>query len=222
MLSELGLEYRTIFLAFGGGPNGMKTPAYEAINPNGRIPAIVDHSNGDFVVWESGAIITYICKKYDSEFKLWGRTIEEQAQIETWLHFQVSGQGPYLGQVRAFRPCSKLCGADRVVLQALFFGIYHTEKIPFVIGRYIAESRRVLGVVQKQLEKENSNGWLVLGRITVADIAFFQWWLHAGRVGIRIAEEFPAVYEWMSKIQARPGVIKGMAGSTVPAEVRGD
>lgn len=100
ILSELGLFYRTIFLDFGAGPNGMKTPSYESINPNGRIPALIDHGNNDFTIWESGAIITYLCKKYDTSFSLWAESIEDQTQIEIWLLFQLTGQGPYIGQVR--------------------------------------------------------------------------------------------------------------------------
>lgn len=85
VLSELSLVYHTIYLAFGNGVNGMKTPDYEKLNPNGRIPALVDHGNNDLVVWESGAIILYLVKKYDKQFKLWAQTLEEQASIETWV-----------------------------------------------------------------------------------------------------------------------------------------
>lgn len=85
VLSELSLVYHTIYLVFGNGVNGMKTPDYEKLNPNGRIPALVDHGNNDLVVWESGAIILYLVKKYDKQFKLWAKTLEEQASIETWV-----------------------------------------------------------------------------------------------------------------------------------------
>lgn len=100
MLSELGLTYRTVMLEFGGGPKGMKTPEYEALNPNGRIPTLIDHSNGDVIVWESIACILYLLKMYDSfnNPRLWATEVEDQAQIETWLLFQASGQGPYIGQ----------------------------------------------------------------------------------------------------------------------------
>lgn len=104
VLCELGLHFRTIFLEFGTGENGIKSLAFEAINPNGRIPALVDHSANDLAVWESTAIITYIAKKHDTEFKVWAQSFEDQALIETWLAYQLSGQGPYIGQVRPHPP----------------------------------------------------------------------------------------------------------------------
>ena len=133
ILNELHLTYRLILLNFGTGPSGMKTPYFESINPNGRIPALIDHSvpgiesgnglgipvgwhpsdpdsrpegeervdadvsadenekararrrKGGLVVWESGACITYLARKYDTEYRLWARALEEQSQIETWV-----------------------------------------------------------------------------------------------------------------------------------------
>lgn len=64
----------------------MKTPDYERINPNGRIPAIVDHGNNDLIIWESGAIILYLVKKYDTPgYRLWAESVEDQSKIETWV-----------------------------------------------------------------------------------------------------------------------------------------
>lgn len=64
----------------------MKTPDYERINPNGRIPAIVDHGNDDLTIWESGAIILYLVKKYDTPgYRLWAESVEDQSKIETWV-----------------------------------------------------------------------------------------------------------------------------------------
>ncbi|KAA8895617.1 glutathione S-transferase C-terminal-like protein [Sphaerosporella brunnea] len=197
VLSELGLHYRTIFLDFGAGENGMKTPAYEAINPNGRIPALIDHSANDLVVWESAAIILYVCKKYDGEFRLWAPTLDEQAQIETWLMYQATGQGPYLGQ-------------------AFWFMLYHPERLDSATERYVDETKRVLGIVQKQLAREGSNGWLVLGRITAADIAFLHWYLHIARIKIVLKDEFPIVWEWVCRMKERPGVKAGMEGAVFP------
>jgi len=71
---------------------------YTKLNPNGRIPALVDHKRNDFVVWESGAILLYLVKHYDHEYKLWSKDDNEQSNIIEWLFFQVSGFGPYLGQ----------------------------------------------------------------------------------------------------------------------------
>lgn len=64
----------------------MKTPEYEKINPNGRIPAIVDHGNNDLTIWESGAIILYLVKKYDTPgYRLWAESVEDQSKIENWV-----------------------------------------------------------------------------------------------------------------------------------------
>ncbi|CCX08378.1 glutathione S-transferase C-terminal-like protein [Pyronema domesticum] len=205
LLSELGLTYKTVFLDFGNGPNGMKTPFFENLNPNGRIPAIVDHANGDFVLWESIAIILYILKKYDTEYKFWAKSIEDQALIEQWMLYQATGQGPYLGQ-------------------AMWFTHYHPEKVQSAMTRYTDETRRVLGIVEKQLSREGSNGWIVLGRITAADISFLHWWCLAFRIGIEIETEFPVVHAWMEKLKAREGVAKGMTGAQFPkgeVEIKG-
>ena len=110
ILNELDLTYRTVLLDFGTGQSGMRTTYFESINPNARIPALVDHSvagildgngsgipeghhpaepespkRGGLVVWESGACITYLARKYDKDNRLWAKTIEEQSQIETWV-----------------------------------------------------------------------------------------------------------------------------------------
>ncbi|KAL7274125.1 Transcriptional regulator ure2 [Rhizina undulata] len=197
VLSELGLTYRTILLEFGSGPGGMKTAEYESINPNGRIPSIVDHGSGDLIVWESGAIITYVCKKYDKEYKLWAESYEDQAKIETWLFYQVSGQGPYIGQ-------------------AMWFQYYHSEIVPSAQERYRAETRRVLGILERELKKPDNNGWLVLGRITAADVSFYHWYLHAHRILIDIPTEFLVVADWLERMKARPGIKKGSEGSRIP------
>lgn len=202
VLNELGLKnVKTIWMEFGAGPGAMKSPEYLAINPNGRIPALIDHSNNDFIVWESNAIILYLCKKYDPEGKtgLWSAKVEEQGQIETWLFFQASGQGPMIGQ-------------------GIWFKHYHSERpIESAITRYREETRRVLGVVTTQLEKEGSGGWLVLGRMTVADISFLQWFLNVKRIDIDIEKEFPSVWSWMERMKASEGIREWVEKAIVPA-----
>ena len=92
------------------------------------------------------------------------------------------------------------------MVKAMWFTHYHVEELPSARERYVAESRRVLSVVEKRLSREGGGGWLVLGRITAADISFLHWWLHAHRVGISIESEFPIVWAWMQRMMARPGV----------------
>ena len=89
------------------------------------------------------------------------------------------------------------------------FIYYHHENIPSAASRYVSETRRVLSVLERQLRRPNSNGWLVLGRITVADIAYVHFYLHCKRIGIVIATEYPAVWAWMGMMTRRESFVSG-------------
>ena len=92
VLEELGLTYESVYLDFQKGEH--KAPEYTKYNPNGRIPALIDHHNGDFVIWESDAIMLYLTDKYDTEKKLtFEDGTKEKAELIQWLFFQASGQG---------------------------------------------------------------------------------------------------------------------------------
>lgn len=91
MLEELGLTYESVYLDFSSGEH--KKPPFTDLNPNGRIPALVDHKNGDFAIWESGAIILYLIDKYDTEKRISVSDEKEHYQLIQWLFFQASGQG---------------------------------------------------------------------------------------------------------------------------------
>ena len=91
VLEELGLTYEPIYLDFAKKQH--KAPEFTQLNPNGRIPALVDHRNGDFVVWESGAILLYLVDKYDPEHTLSVADDKEKHAMVQWLFFQASGQG---------------------------------------------------------------------------------------------------------------------------------
>ena len=91
ILEELGLTYESVFLDFGKGEQ--KAPSHTQYNPNGRIPTLIDHTNGDFAVWESNAIMLYLVDKYDKEKKLTVIDEKEKFQLIQWLFFQASGQG---------------------------------------------------------------------------------------------------------------------------------
>ena len=151
VLEELGLTYETVFLDFGKGEH--KAPEYTSkYNPNGRIPAIVDHKNNDFILWESDAVIMYLIARYDTTHRISftpasGGDYFRQLQ---WLFFQSSGQGPYYGQ-------------------AAWFTFYHPEKVPSAVERYQNEIKRVLGVLEGVLAKQE---WLVADKCTVVDLSF--------------------------------------------------
>jgi len=149
---ELGIEYKTEFLEFG--PSGMKGPDYLKLNPNGRIPCIIDHSHNDFVVWESAAVIQYLVDRYDKEHKIsFPIGTDEYYLVQQWVAFQISGQGPYFGQ-------------------AAWFANFHPEKIPSAIDRYQKEIERVVGVLDSALANRK---YLVGDKLTIADIAFVPW-----------------------------------------------
>ncbi|TCD61228.1 Glutathione S-transferase 2 [Steccherinum ochraceum] len=190
LLNELGLSYEAKYLQFDIGEH--KAPEYLKINPNGRVPAIIDHKNNDFIVWESGAILLYLVEKYDTEKKYFATSEADRYAVLQWLFFQVSGQGPYYGQ-------------------AAWFTVFHPEKLPSALERYQNEVKRVLGVLESVLTKQK---WLAAGKFTVADLAFAPWnnSVAEGLLGpdFSFEKEFPATFEWHSHIVAFPGVKAGL------------
>jgi len=191
VLEELGLTYETIYLKFD--KQEQKAPEFTKYNPNGRIPAIIDHYNNDFVLWESVAILVYLTDKYDREHKISVPESEEKYHQLQWLLFQASGQGPYFGQ-------------------SAWFQFYHKEKLPSVVERYNNEIRRVLGVLDGVLSKQE---YLVGGKVTIADISFITW--NAGASGRLLGpdfdfdKEFPAAARWHKKLVEREAVKKVFA-----------
>lgn len=186
VLEELGLTYHSIYLDFE--KNEQKSPEHVKLNPNGRIPTIIDHKNNDLVLWESCAIIAYLVDKYDTEHKISAVTEADRAKQLQWLFFQASGQGPYFGQYG-------------------WFLRYHPEKVPSAEERYKKEIERVYGVLDGVLSKQE---WLVAGKPTVADLAFLQW--TAGTYtfveGNNYKAQFPAVNAWVERLLERPAVKK--------------
>ncbi|GAD97287.1 hypothetical protein ATEG_06384 [Paecilomyces variotii No. 5] len=180
---ELGVPYDYKILEF---PE-MKQEPFEKLNPNGRVPAIEDPNTG-ITLWESGAIVEYLVETYDKDNKISFKAgTPEYFQAKQWLHFQVSGQGPYFGQ-------------------AVWFKMYHPEKIQSAQDRYINEIRRVSGVMNKVLEKQD---WLAGGKYSYADVAFVPWyeavpWVAAGQIDLE--KDFPKLYDWLNRIKSRPAV----------------
>ncbi|KAL1865926.1 hypothetical protein VTK73DRAFT_5010 [Phialemonium thermophilum] len=185
VLAELGLTYETKYLDFS--KREQKGPEFLKLNPNGRIPAIVDHGYNDFTLWESNAIIEYLVAKYDKSCKLYFPDFDNQQYVRQWLYFQASGQGPYYGQAVWF---IKECGGEPKE----------------VVERYQNETRRVIKVLESVLSKRD---WLVGGKMSVADIAFLQWNTSADRIILGsdfIDNEAPHVRQWMNKMIAQPGI----------------
>jgi len=190
LLAELGLEFENVFLNFATGEQ--KSPEFLKLNPNGRIPALVDHKRNDFVVWESGAICLYLVKHYDPNYTLWSKDDDEQTLIIQWLFFQMSGYGPYIGQ-------------------SFHFSLLRPDKLSGPIERYNDEVKRVLGVLELHLSKPESKRYLVGGRYTIADLSFIAWLNITEKLPIKLAD-YPAVHKWFTEMRNRPGTHKGYVG----------
>ncbi|THH28336.1 hypothetical protein EUX98_g5837 [Antrodiella citrinella] len=185
-LNELGLSYETIYLdLFGARAGEHKKPEFLKLNPNGRIPVLIDHKNNDLVIWESGAILLYLVDKYDDEKKYFGINDKDKSEVLQWLFFQVSGQGPAFGQ-------------------AAWFNYYHPDKLPSAVERYKTEIKRILGVLEIVLSKQE---WLAAGKFTIADLSFVPWNdASIVRETADFEKDFPATYKWHQKLFQIPGI----------------
>ena len=181
-LEELAMPYTVHALALS--KNEQKAPAFLKINPNGRIPAIVDRDNGDFAVFESGAIMIYLAEKAG---KLLPADVKGRSRVIQWLMFQMGGVGPMMGQANVFFR-------------------YAPEKIPYAIERYQRETRRLLEVLNTQLA---SNEYLA-GEYSIADIANWCWASGYGWSGVSI-DGLDHLKRWIDLIGARPAVQRGRA-----------
>lgn len=187
LLEELGLTYDTIFLDYR--KDEQKSSEHIKLNPNGRIPTIIDHKNSDFSLWESNAILQYLVDQYDKEGKFSVTTPEDKYKQSQWLYFQASGQGPYFGQLGWFK-------------------LYHPEKFTSAIDRYEKEVKRVFGVLESVLSKQD---WLVGGKYTIADLSFLAW--HNMAVNSLLdnfdcGKEYPSLDKWAKTMDERSAIKK--------------
>ena len=180
-LEELGLPYELHALSLAEGEQ--KQPWFLAINPNGRIPAIVDREEGDFPVFESGAILVYLAEKTG---RLMPADVKGRSRVMQWLMFQMGGLGPMMGQANVFTR-------------------YFPEHIPPVVDRYLRESRRLLEVLDGRLAGEE---WLA-GDYSIADIANFAWARTHSWPGVDVTG-LDHLQRWMDAIAARPAVQRGL------------
>jgi glutathione S-transferase len=181
--------------------NEQKQAWYLQINPNGRIPAIVDDSNGGFKVFESAAILLYLAQRYDKEHKISFDPIhdaENHSESLQWIFFVHGGVGPMQGQ-------------------ANHFFRYAPEKIPYAINRYITETKRLYSVLQDRLKDRDYLAGDGRGRFSIADINAFPWVRGHTWSGIdddTFKSEFPAVEAWIERVEARPAVYEGLGVPT--------
>ena len=181
-LEELALPYETRALDLMQGDQ--KDAAYLAINPNGRIPAIVDHDEDDFAVFESGAVLMYLAEKTG---RLLPTEPKARSRVIQWLMFQMGGVGPMMGQANVFFR-------------------YTPEKIPYAIERYQRESRRLFEVLDGQLADRE---WLA-GDYSIADIANYAWVHTYSWSGVSV-EGLPHLKAWLERIRHRRAVQRGLA-----------
>ncbi|WWC64382.1 uncharacterized protein I303_106992 [Kwoniella dejecticola CBS 10117] len=174
-----------------------KKPEFLKINPNGRIPALIDDNAGGHNVWESASILLWLIDQYDPEHKFTFTDPKLKSVILSWIFFAHGGVGPMQGQ-------------------ANHFARYAPEKIEYGIKRYQDETSRLYSVLEGQLKKPENNGWLVGGKYTVADINVFPWVRGYAWAGIDISP-FPALKKWLDTIEARPAVYAGLG---VPARAK--
>lgn len=185
MLEETGLEYATHVIDIRKGDQF--TPEFVAVNPNSKIPAIVDQDTG-LNVFESGAILIYLAEKTG---KFLPTDLVGRSQTLQWLMFQMGGVGPMFGQMNHFR-------------------YFAPEQIQYGIERYTNEAKRLLGVLDKQL---SINAYLAGNDYTIADMATLPWinsyQVMGEKAGLTL-EPFPQVKRWHDELMARPAVQRGM------------
>lgn len=187
-LEEAGVPYDLTFIDFA--KREQKAPDYLKLNPNGRIPTIVDRSNDDFAVFESGAILWYLAEKYEQFLP---DDVKGRSETLQWLMFQMGGIGPMMGQAMYFQRIAAPNGHD----------------IPFATKRYVDESRRLLEVLNTRLEDRE---WLAADQYTIADMAIYPW--ARAYVWAKVSVEgLDHLQAWFDRIDARPAVKKAL---TIP------
>jgi GST-like protein len=182
-LEETGLAYRIVPVNIAAG--AQFEPAFLAIAPNNRIPAIVDHEPQDggpaLAVFESGAILLYLAEK---TARLLPADARGRAEVTQWLFWQMAGLGPMAGQNH-------------------HFARYAPEKIPYAIERYVKETNRLYGVLNRQLAGRE----FIAGAYSIADIAAYPWIVPHEAQGQRL-EDFPHLTRWFTAIRERPATVR--------------
>jgi GSH-dependent disulfide-bond oxidoreductase len=192
MLEELGLPYRVQLVDFSAGET--KLPSYLRINPNGKIPAIIDHDGPKgkvLQVFESGAILMYLAEKTGST--LLPRDVMRRFATLQWLMWQMSGVGPMFGQ-------------------AGYFNKFAKAKTPEAIDRYVAEAHRLLAVLDGQLAHAE---YMAGATYTIADIATWPWIAGAEFIGLSLAP-YASVMRWFESVGSRPAVQRGRSVGAFP------
>lgn len=182
-LEEIGTPYTIMPVDIGAGDQFK--PDFLKIAPNNRMPAIVDHAPLDagapISIFESGAILVYLAEKT-------GRFLPTDARkrghVMEWLFWQMGGLGPMAGQNH-------------------HFALYAPEKLPYAIERYVKETNRLYGVLDRQL----AHGEFIAGEYSIADMASYPWIVPWKRQGQEL-DDFPNLRRWFNAMRARPAVVR--------------
>ena len=184
MLEECGLDYTLHPIDIGQGDQF--TPEFTAINPNGKIPAMIDHDGpggAPYTVFESGAMLMYLAEKTG---KFMPSEMAARYEVIQWLMFQMGGIGPIFGQVHHFKRAAK-------------------EEVPYAIERYFTECKRLYGVLNGRLDGRE----YLAGDVSIADFATLPWVFRFDWQEIDL-DEFPNVKRWYDTLMARPALARGM------------
>ncbi len=192
-LEEMELPYALKVLDLS--KSEQKRPEFLAINPNGRIPAIVDRGEDDFAVFESGAILIYLAEKTGT---LLPTDRKGRSRVLQWLMFQMGGIGPMMGQSNVFFR-------------------YFPEKIQSVIDRYQGESKRLFRVLDGHLQDHE----YLAGDYSIADIANWAWVRTHRWSGVDM-DDLPHLKRWRDQLRARPAVQRGIERPASSLDLRVD
>jgi glutathione S-transferase len=180
-LEEMAIPYEVHALRLS--ENEQKSAWFLALNPNGRIPTIVDREAGNFAVFESGAILVWLAEKSG---RFLPADAKARSEVLQWLFFQVGGLGPMQGQANVFFR-------------------YAEEQIPYAIGRYQREVRRLFGIYDRRLAGHE----FLCGEFSIADIATFPWIASHDWSGVSV-DGLEHLQRWLRVMGERPAVRRGM------------
>ncbi|KAH9482906.1 Disulfide-bond oxidoreductase YfcG [Psilocybe cubensis] len=174
--------------------NTQKEDWFIKMNPNGRIPVIVDHARNNFPVFETSAILLYLAQHYDKNHEFWfdaEKDPDNYSELLQWIFFAHGGVGPMQGQSNHFNR-------------------YAPEDIPYAKKRYLEETKRLYGVLEIRLKDRDYLAGSGRGKYTVADIKTVTWVRIHKFAGVEDLEAWPAVKAWVARCLERPAVQTGI------------
>lgn len=192
LLAELGLPHRLHLVDLG--KHEQQAPAFLAINPNGKIPALVDSEGADgetVTIFESGAILEYLA---DKTGRFLPRQPARRAEVMSWLFWQVGGPGPTFGRLNSLGHASGGGRRDEQYQKA------------------VDEARRLVGVLDGRLRGRD----FIAGEYSIADIACYPWFVEVAEQHGMVIEDAEHVAAWMARLATRPAVITGMSVAAKP------